>query len=152
MSMLKQFNLSRTSLLTFINELDEEVLDYQFKYFDNTIRWYIGNTLFINEKLLFVNSDKSQNIPKEFAQLFSSDIKVSDWTVEPPTLSQLVEYLEDQQIRINNFKELFWKSNVKFKAPYGHIETHGDMLIMLAHRESEVLGRIKAMKEVYDLQ
>lgn len=152
MSMLKQFNLARTSLLTFIKELDDEVLDVQSKYFENTIRWYIGNTLFINEKLLFVSSDKSQNIPKEYAQLFSSDIKVSDWTTTPPTLEQLIENLEDQQIRINNFKDLFWKSNVKFKAPYGHIETHGDMLIMLAHRESEMLGKIKAMKEVFDQQ
>lgn len=150
MTILKQFNLARTSLLTFIKELDENILDYQFKYFDNTLRWHIGNILFVNEKLLFVNHAKSQNIPKEYAELFSSDIKVSDWTNQAPSLEALIEQLEDQQNRVNNFDELFWKSDVKFKVPHGHVETHGDLLIMLTHREAEMLGKIEAMKEVYD--
>jgi len=150
--MLKQFNLARTSLLTLIKDLDEDILDHSFKYFENTIRWHIGNILFVDEKLLFVSQQKSQNIPKEYAELFSSDIKVSDWTIKPPTLTELIEHLEDQQSRINSFGELFWKSDVKFKVPYGHVETHGDLLIMLAHRESEILGTIKAMKQVYDFE
>lgn len=152
MSILKPFNLARTSLLTFISELDDNILDHQFKYFDNTIRWYIGNILFVNEKLLFVNHEKSQNIPKEYAELFSSDIKVADWSIKGPSLGQLFGELEDQQNRINSFKELFWKSDVKFKVPHGHVETHGDLLIMLTQREAEVLGKIKAMKEVYDFK
>lgn len=152
MSMLKQFNLARTSLLTLIKDLDEDILDHSFKYFENTIRWHIGNILFVDEKLLFVSQQKSQNIPKEYAELFSSDIKVSDWTIKPPTLTELIEHLEDQQSRINSFGELFWKSDVKFNVPYGHVETHGDLLIMLAHRESEILGTIKAMKQVYDFE
>lgn len=152
MSMLKQFNLARTSLLTFIQDLDEDILDHSFKYFENTIRWHIGNILFVDEKLLFVNQKESQNIPKEYAELFSSDIKVANWSIKPPTISQLMEDLENQQNRINNFGDLFWKSEVKFKVPYGHVETHGDLLIMLAHRESEILGTMKAMKQVYDLE
>lgn len=152
MSVLKSYNLARTSLLTFINDLDEKVLDHSFKYFDNTIRWHIGNSLLVSEKLLFVNQKESQSIPKEYAELFSSDIKVSDWSITPPSLSQLMQDLEEQQTRINNFGELFWKSDVKFKVPYGHVETHGDLLIMLAHRESELLGQIKVMKQVYDAE
>ncbi|WP_085991305.1 DinB family protein [Oceanobacillus senegalensis] len=150
MSSLKQFNLARTSLLTYIQELDEEALDYQSKYFNNTIRWHIGNTLLVNEKLLFVSQKKSQKIPEHYAKLFSSDINVSDWSEEPPSLEQLIEDLVNQQNRINSFDELFWKSNVKFKVPYGYVETHGDLLIMLSHRESELLGKIKGMKQVND--
>lgn len=149
MSVLKQFNLARTSLLTFINELDETLVDQQSPYFDQTIRWYIGNTLFIHEKLLFV-SKKSRKLPEEYEELFSTDKKASDWAIHPPSLGELTERLEDQQNRINNFDELFWKSNVKFKVPYGHVETHGDLLIMLAHREAELLGQMKAMKQVYE--
>jgi hypothetical protein len=149
MSVLKQFNLTRTSLLTFISELDEEIIDRESQYFDNTIRWYIGNTLLMNEKLLFV-SKSSFTLSDQYRELFSSDIKTRDWTINPPTLDDLIGKLEDQQNRINNFDELFWKSDVKFKVPYGHIETHGDLLIMLAHREAETLGKIKAMKQVYN--
>ncbi|RLL47750.1 DinB family protein [Oceanobacillus piezotolerans] len=150
MSVLKQFNLARTSLLTFIQDLDNEALDYQSAYFDNTIRWHIGNTLLMDEKLLFVNQKKSQHIPKEYAELFSSDVKVEDWTVEAPSLEELMSHLVNQQNRVNTYDELFWKSDVKFKVPHGHIETHGDLLIMLAHREAEMLGKIKAMKQQFD--
>jgi hypothetical protein len=149
---LKQFNLARTSLFTFIQELDENIIDKTSEYFDNTIRWYIGNVLLTDEKLLFVSQEKSQKIPKEYAELFSSDVNVSDWKIEPPSLSQLMEDLIKQQERINNYNDLFWKSNVKFKAPHGYIETHGDLLIMLAQREAETLGLIKAMKQVLDVK
>ncbi|MFD1849809.1 hypothetical protein [Oceanobacillus bengalensis] len=150
MSPLKQFNLARTSLITFIQDLDKDSLDHVSKFFDNTIRWHIGNSLLMDEKLLFVSQKKSQKIPEEYAELFSSDVNVSDWSIEAPSLEQLIEDLINQQNRINSFDELFWKSNVKFKAPYGHIETHGDLLIMLSHREAELLGKIKAMKQVFD--
>lgn len=150
MSPLKQFNLSRTSLLTFIQDLDEEILDKQSKFFDNTLRWYIGNTLLINEKLLFVSQQKSQKIPKEYAELFSSDITVEHWKNEAPSLQQLMDDLVEQQNRVNQFEELFWKSDVKFKVPYGHVQTHGDLLIMLTHREAETLGKIKMMKQILE--
>lgn len=150
MSPLKQFNLTRTSLLTFIQDLDEEILDKQSKFFDNTLRWYIGNTLLINEKLLFVSQQKSQKIPKEYAELFSSDITVEDWKNEAPSLQQLMDDLVEQQNRVNQFEELFWKSDVKFKVPYGHVQTHGDLLIMLTHREAETLGKIKMMKQILE--
>ncbi|GGA81172.1 DinB family protein [Ornithinibacillus halotolerans] len=149
MSVLKQFNLTRTSLLTFIKDLDKDMLDRDTKYFDNTIRWYVGNTLLMHEKLLFV-SKNSYKLPEQYRDLFSSDVSAKDWYVEAPTLEELMEQLEDQQNRINNFDELFWKSDVKFKVPYGHVETHGDLLIMLAYREAELLGTIKTMKQFYD--
>lgn len=151
MSVLKQFNLTRTSLLTFLGELDEAIVDRKSKYFDNTIRWYIGNSLLMNEKLLFV-SKNSFKLPDQYRELFSTDIKASDWTKEVPSLEELLGHLEDQQNRINNFDELFWKSEVKFKVPHGHVETHGDLLIMLSHREAELLGKIKTMKQVYDAE
>ncbi|WP_042148652.1 hypothetical protein [Paucisalibacillus sp. EB02] len=151
MSVLKQFNLTRTSLLTFISELDEEIVDRESKYFDNTIRWFIGNSLLMNEKLLFVNKN-SFKLPDQYRELFSSDVKITDWTTEAPVLKELMGHLQEQQNRINNFDELFWKSEVKFKVPHGHVETHGDLLIMLSHREAELLGKIKTMKQVYDAE
>lgn len=152
MSSLKQFNLARTSLLTLIQDLDEAIIDNKSKYFDHTIRWYIGNVLLVDEKLLFVNQKKSQKIPKEYAKLFSSDINVEDWSMEPPSLAQLVDDLIEQQNRINSFDELFWKSNVKFKVPYSSVETHGDLLIMLAYREAETIGKIKTIKHIIEAE
>ncbi|WP_067724693.1 DinB family protein [Oceanobacillus damuensis] len=148
----KQFNLTRISLLTFIKELDEETLDMQSTYFNNTIRWHIGHVLVTNEKFLFMYPKKSTNIPQNYADLFGSGTKPADWTTEPPKLEVLLKDLEDQQNRINEFNDLFWKTNVSFKVPFGSIETYSDLLIMLAYHEAEHLGKMKAMHQVVKSQ
>ncbi len=140
----KQFNLARTALLTFIQDLEEETADIQAKYFNNTLRWHIGHVLVFTEKLLL----KSNHIPSNYENLFSPGTKPSDWEEAAPSLKELTAYLEKQQGRINNFDDLFWKSNVTFKVPFGSIETFGDLLIMLSHHETEHLGKMKAMHQV----
>jgi hypothetical protein len=128
--------------------MEEETADVQATYFNNTIRWHIGHVLVVNEKLLFRYPKKSENIPANYAELFSPGTKPSDWTEEAPTLEELTKYLVEQQERINEFDDLFWKSNVTFKVPFGSVETFGDLLIMLGHHESEHLGKMKAMLQV----
>ncbi|WP_249870673.1 DinB family protein [Oceanobacillus saliphilus] len=144
----KQFNLTRISLLTFIKELDEETVDAQSTYFNNTIRWHIGHVLVTNEKFFFMYPKKSTNIPAKYADLFGSGTKPADWTEAAPTLDVLIKELEEQQNRINEFNDLFWKSNVSIKVPFGSIETYSDLLIMLSNHEAEHLGKIKAMHQV----
>jgi uncharacterized damage-inducible protein DinB len=144
----KQFNLARTALITFFQEMDEETADIQSKYFNNTIRWHIGHVLVVNEKLLFRYPKKSENIPANYADLFGSGTKPANWTEEPPSLEELTKNLVEQQERMNDFDDLFWKSNVTFKVPFGSVETFGDLLIMLGHHESEHLGKMKAMLQV----
>lgn len=144
----KQFNLTRTSLLTFLDDLNEEKIDIQAKYFNNTIRWHIGHTLVVTEKFLFQYPKKTTNIPENYALLFSSGTKPADWTEEAPSLEVLMQQLIEQQSRVNEFNDLFWKTNVPFKVPFGSIETYSDLLIMLAYHEAEHLGKIKAMYQV----
>ncbi|MEK4304464.1 DinB family protein [Oceanobacillus sp. FSL K6-0251] len=144
----KQFNLTRTALLTFASELDDNSIDVQADYFDTTIRWHLGHALVTMEKFLFRYPVKSENIPAGYVELFSSGTSPKDWTEEPPSLETLLEALELQQQRINEFNDLFWKSNVQFKVPFGSVETQGDLLIMLSFREAELLGKIKAMYQV----
>lgn len=144
----KQFNLSRTALLTFIQDIDEDTADIQAKYFNNTLRWHVGHVLVVTEKLLLRYPKKSEHIPANYADLFGPGTKPGDWEEQAPTLKELTSYLENQQERINNFEDLFWKTNVTFKVPFGSIETFGDLLIMLSHHETEHLGKMKAMHQV----
>lgn len=46
----------------------------------------------------------------------------------------------------------FWKSNIKYKVPYGYVDAHGDLLIMLAFQEAETLGKMKVMKQVLEAE
>lgn len=148
----KQFNLARTALLNFIEELTEDTADVQASPFNNTLRWHVGHVLTFNEKLLFRYPKKSNNIPEEYAELFGPGTKPSEWTKEAPTLETLIIQLQEQQERVNNFDDLFWQTNVSFKVPFGSIETFGDLLIMLAHHETEHLGKMKAMLQVVNAE
>src|SRR5690625_2674028 len=113
----KQFNLARTALLDFIKDMENETLDFQAKPFNNTLRWHIGHVLVFTEKLLFGYPKRTKHVPEEYATLFGPGTKPSEWTDSPPSLEELVEYLQHQQERINNFDDLFWKTNVTFKVP-----------------------------------
>lgn len=46
-------------------------------------------------------------------KLCISDIKVEEWSIDPPSLAQLEGNLINQQTRINDFDELFLE--VKYK-------------------------------------
>jgi len=150
MEQVNQFNLTRSSLLTFASDLDEQALDTQAKYFNNTLRWHIGHILVVAEKLLHAFPQKSQNIPTEYAEFFSSGTKPADWTSEPPALKDLLYELAEQQNRMNEQEELFWKTNIPFEPPFGNFKTYGDILTMLNYHEAEHVGKMKAMKQVLD--
>ncbi|MCF3944443.1 DinB family protein [Oceanobacillus alkalisoli] len=149
----KQFNLARTALINFIDDhINEETADVQAKPFNNTLRWHIGHVLVVDEKMLFRFPKKSDHIPENYADLFGPGTKPSDWTEEAPSLDELKKFLLDQQERLNNFDDLFWKTNVTFKVPFGSVETFGDLLIMLGHHETEHLGKMKAMLQVVNAE
>lgn len=128
--------------------MNEEKIDTQATYFNNTIRWHIGHALVVTEKFLFQYPKKTTHIPEHYAAMFSSGTKPADWTEKAPSLEVLMEQLSEQQNRVNDFNDLFWKTNVPFKVPFGSIETYSDLLIMLAYHEAEHLGKIKAMYQV----
>jgi uncharacterized damage-inducible protein DinB len=148
----KQFNLARTSLLHFLEDISEETADIQAEPFNNTLRWHAGHVLTLDEKMFFQYPKKSENIPASYAELFGPGTRPSEWTETPPTLETLREQLQDQQERMNNFDDLFWKTDVTFKVPFGSIETFGDLLIMLSHHETEHLGKMKAMLQVVNAE
>ena len=50
---LKQFEITRGALLTFMETLDDKTADTQPKGFNNTIRWHIGHVLTAAEVFMF---------------------------------------------------------------------------------------------------
>ena len=50
---LKQFEITRGALLTFMETLDDKTADTQPEGFNNTIRWHIGHVLTAAEVFMF---------------------------------------------------------------------------------------------------
>ncbi|WP_240510160.1 DinB family protein [Virgibacillus profundi] len=150
--MSKQFEMTRSAFLSFVKDLDEETADMQVRYFNNTIRWHIGHVLVTAEGLLFGYPKQSTNFPEGYNKLFASGTKPADWDTEAPELSVLVECLEEQQPRINELSEDFFKQDLPYTLPFGNFKTYGDIYEMIIQHESEHLGKMKAMKQVVQAQ
>ncbi|ASN04031.1 DinB family protein [Virgibacillus necropolis] len=144
------FNLTRNSFSTFVKDLDEKTADIQPEQFNNNIHWHVGHVLVTAEALLFGHASQSANFLEEFNELFKSGTKPANWTGEVPTISVLVNHLEEQQTRINELSDEFFKQDLPYTLPFGNFKTYGDIVDMLIMHENEHLGKMKAMKQVVE--
>ena len=68
---LKQFEITRGALLTFMETLDDKTADTQPKGFNNTIRWHIGHVLTAAEVFMFGKEFKQ--LPTEYPVCLDMD-------------------------------------------------------------------------------
>ncbi|WP_042224333.1 DinB family protein [Oceanobacillus manasiensis] len=148
--MSNQFDLTRSALLSFIENNDEKTADVQPEYFNNTIRWHIGHVLVTPEALLFGFPNQSENVPKYFSDLFNTGTKPADWQDTPPSLSVLITQLEQQRARMKELTNDFLQQDLPYTLPFGNFKTFGDVYEMILQHENEHLGKMKAMKQVVD--
>nr|QRZ16308.1 DinB family protein [Virgibacillus sp. AGTR] len=148
--MTNQFSLTRGSLLTFVKQLDKEIMDIQPKGFNNTIRWHIGHILVTAESLLFGYPKQSTNIPVSYQGLFATGTKPSEWSENAPKLATLIVDLENQAPRIEALTDEFFATDLPYTLPFGNFKTYGDVFAMILSHEAEHLGQIKAMKKIVE--
>ncbi|MBS4172738.1 DinB family protein [Bacillus sp. FJAT-49736] len=146
--MMKQFQLTRQMLLKFLNNVDEKTADVQPKGFNNTIHWHIGHVLVSAEAYMFGYPKMSTNLPASYNQLFAMGSKPADWSGEIPSVTELIQLLEEQSSRIQALTDDFFEKKLPVKVPYGNIETFGDLFIFLNYHEADHLGQMKAMKKL----
>ncbi|MBY7142765.1 DinB family protein [Virgibacillus sp. NKC19-3] len=142
------FNFTRNTFLSFIKDLDEKTADYQAEAFNNTIHWHVGHVLVTTEGLLLGYPKQSANFPEKYNDLFATGTKPADWPSDVPAISELGKLLEEQQTRINDLPDDFFKQGIPFE--FMNFKTYGDIFDMLLHHENEHLGKMKAMKQVAD--
>ena len=82
----------RRSTLKLAEGLDGAMLDVRPAGFNNTIRWNLGHILTVQEGLLFGRANEPMNTPEHYRELFGNGTKPADWTVEPPTLAELIAH------------------------------------------------------------
>jgi hypothetical protein len=147
--MSKQSELTRGALISFVNELDEKIIDVQPDGFNNTIRWHVGHLLVSAEGLMFGYPEHSNHIPESYNAMFKTGTKPSDWgNAEVPTLSALIESLEKQTVRLNELSEEFLAGKLPFQFPVGNPQTYGEMFEFVMFHEAYHLGQMKAMNVI----
>ncbi|PZX02992.1 DinB family protein [Psychrobacillus insolitus] len=100
METLKQLNFARISLLGKIKKSTEATLDVKPAGFSNTLRWNIGHVYASMEGLTKRAVPTYEIVNPQWFPLFLSGTSPDNWEVEPPTLEELIQALEEQPVRI----------------------------------------------------
>ncbi|MFZ3588837.1 DinB family protein [Bacillus sp. DJP31] len=150
--MSKQFEITRGSLMKFVKEVNDRTADEQLQGFNNTIRWHVGHVLSAGESFLFGFPKSSTHLPISYKEYFGGGSSPSKWTDEAPTLTLLIEQLEQQTKRIRELSPAFFEESIPFKFPFGNLETYGELMGFMLYHEADHLGQMKAMKRIIENQ
>ncbi|WP_188456894.1 DinB family protein [Virgibacillus oceani] len=147
---MTRIDFPRNGFIKFAKGLDERIVDVQPHGFNNTIHWHIGHVLVSTEGFLFGYPKQSANIPESYHEFFATGTKPADWSTDAPSLSELIEHLEQQLARINNLSDEFLAKEIPFTLPFGNFKTYEDLYDFSIYHESDHLGQIKAMKRIIE--
>lgn len=91
----------RTLGIQQIGAIPEECFDIQPAAFSNTIRWNVGHmatslAFFLSKGLPF-----NSRLPENYAALFQSGTRPSEWQMTPPTKAELIHRLSAQLVAID---------------------------------------------------
>jgi len=133
-----------------INDSASEIIPTGLK---NNIKWNLGHMYVIHEKFAFQLSGQETKYPANFGELFDSGTKPSDWNIEPPTLSQLINLLTEQSERVESIlsNKLKQEINPHYKSSTGLIFTNVEQLLgFLIYHEAMHFATIKNIKSIID--
>jgi len=146
-----QLKVIRTNTVNAVKELTENQADLVPEGFNNNIRWNLGHVYLVQERFAFGFTEEPMLMPDGFTELFGRDTKPSQWKVQPPTLPELIQLLEDQTSRIkeklnNRLDEAVVKP---FVMPSGlSLKTIGEFLTFSMYHEGMHVQTIKMLKKL----
>jgi uncharacterized damage-inducible protein DinB len=95
-----QLKVVRNNTINAVKDLSESQLDKIPTGFNNNIRWNLGHVYLVQERFAFGFTEIPMQVPAGFNELFGKDTKPSDWKIKPPSLTELIQLLEDQNNRL----------------------------------------------------
>ena len=95
-----QLEVVRGNTIKAVNGISENQANYIPEGFNNNILWNLGHIYLVQEKFAFNFIPEPMHVPDGFTELFDRGSKPSEWKLQPPTLTEMVNILEDQTKRI----------------------------------------------------
>ncbi|WP_419872667.1 DinB family protein [Candidatus Pristimantibacillus sp. PTI5] len=149
-NIMKQFNMTRETLLKSIRDISETDADVMPNGFNNTIRWNIGHILTSADRS-FVIAKLTAKLPPHYKPLFLTGTTPKNWTIEAPSLQELLSQLEEQK---QAMQEIFsdrldekLETPLKLSLYEGYeLDSIGEVLNFFVFHEAMHLGYINALK------
>ncbi|WP_342047649.1 DinB family protein [Bacillus sp. OTU530] len=110
----KQLRFVRENTINYVAEINDEASLFIPEGFNNNIKWNLGHIYVVQEKLAFYFIKEKMIMPNNFSELFTTDTKPTNWGDQAlPTISELIQLLENQIERIEQTLELRLKEVIE---------------------------------------
>lgn len=148
-----QLKFVRHQTIEYVRGMDDSTAEIIPIGLKNHIKWNLGHMYVVHEKFAFQLAGQETQYPANFNKLFDPGTKPSDWDIEPPALSQLIDLLTEQMKRVEDV--LSSRLNEDIHSPYksstGLTFTTIDQLLgFLIYHEAMHFATIKNMKSLIE--
>lgn len=138
-----QYVKARQHLIKVLDDVSPEVLETIPAGFNNNIHWQVGHILTAGELFMFYGQN---NLPQEYNEYFKSGTKPADWKGEAPSVSSVMDLLQEQLERIQALPEDAF--TVELTEPFIGNKTTGELAAFGAFHEAMHVGQIQTLKRL----
>lgn len=147
--LFKQLEFVRNMTLKAVDGITEDMADTIHAGFRNNIRWNLGHIYLAQERFAFHFIGLPLTLPANYSNLFAMGTSPLNWTEAPPALSDIINLLSEQQVRIHTSLE--HRLNEKVEKPYTtsgglYLETVREFLNFTLYHEGMHFSCIKMYK------
>ncbi|MBS4022329.1 MAG: DinB family protein [Dethiobacter sp.] len=153
-SLFDQMNYLRQRTITTVKDLSDKEANAIPEGFNNNILWNTGHICLIQEQLVFAFAKEPMGTPDDFPALFAMGTKPSEWASKPPALSELIQLLQEQPVRIQERLKNRLNDTVAlpFVIPGLKLQTFAELLTFTFYHEGTHIQAIKMLKKINELQ
>lgn len=147
---LKFVRLQTVEYVKGMNDSTSEIIPPGLK---NNIKWNLGHMYVVHEKFAFQLTGQETRYPATFNTLFDPGTQPSDWTIQPPSLSQIIDLLAEQIERVERVLADKMKEEItpSYKSSTGLTFTRVEQLLgFLIYHEAMHFATIKNMKSIIE--
>ncbi|MFP3125659.1 DinB family protein [Ectobacillus funiculus] len=148
----KQLRFVRESTINCVAEINDEASLFIPKGFNNNIKWNLGHIYVVQEKFAFYFIKEKMIMPNNFSELFTTGTKPTNWEDQTlPTISELIQLLENQTERIEQTLELRLKEVIEkpFTTSTGlTLSTVKELLSFCLYHEGMHFATIKSYERI----
>lgn len=144
----------RGIILKHVQAIPEDVFDIQPRPFRNTIRWNVGHIVLCAEHFMSLCVPIHSGLPDSYAGLFNTGTKPSDWTMNPPSKDELVQYLSGQFSRLSEIAPDALDKPLQSPVVMGSLrfETAGELFNFSFMHEAIHHGAISSLLKVIEAE
>lgn len=148
-----QLSFLRQVTIHTVKDLNEQQAAVIPDGFNNNILWNLGHIYLAQEQFAFCFNPALMEIPTGFAEMFGMGTKPADWTVQPPSLTELINLLNEQPNRIR--EKLNNRLNEEIVTPFNipgiNFRAISELLTFNLYHEGIHVQAIRMLKKLINI-